>query len=147
MPGASKQTRIERGRASFAKTVAAFKPKRIAFTVDGDEIEDDVIFVEALNLGMTGPRIGPTAQPGDQLLDIVYLPAERRQEMLDWLADGPDDRPAPLTIRKARKATLSWKDGPLRMDDQVFEPHELASNIIVELEPDSLRVCVPEKQA
>ena len=98
---------------------------------------------------MTGPRIiiGPTARPGDQLLDIVFLAAERRQDMLNWLADGPDDRPAPLTIRKARKATLSWTDGPLRVDDQVFEATELPNNIIVELEPDSLRVCVPARQA
>jgi diacylglycerol kinase family enzyme len=148
-PGLPKQTRIERGRAAFAKTVAGYEARRFAFTADGEVFEDDVIFIEALNLGMTGPRmiIGPTAQPNDQLLDIVYLRADRRQEMLDWLADGPDDRPAPLTIRKARKATLSWTDGPLRVDDQVFDAPELASNIIVELEPDGLRVCVPARQA
>lgn len=144
-PEVSKRMRIERGRASFAKTVANYKPKRIAFTADGEEIEDNVIFVEVLNLGMTGPRmlIGPTAHPGDQLLDVVYLTAERRQEMLDWLAERPDDRPPPLQIRKARKATLTWEDGPLRVDDQVFDQPELPCNIIVELEPDSLRVCVP----
>jgi diacylglycerol kinase (ATP) len=148
-PGLSKQARIERGRAAFAKTIADFQARRFAFTADGEEIEDDIVFVEVLNLGMTGPRmiIGPTAKPGDQLLDIVYLPAERRQEMLDWLAEGPDDRPAPLTIRKARKATLSWTDGPLRVDDQVFDAPELPSNIIVELEPDGLRVCVPRSQS
>jgi diacylglycerol kinase family enzyme len=147
-PSLPKQTRIERGRAAFAKTVAAYEARRFVFTADDEAIEDDLIFVEALNLGMTGPRmiIGPTAQPGDQLLDIVYLPAERRQEMLDWLADGPDDGPAPLTIRKARKATLRWVDGPLRVDDQVCDAPELASNIIIELEPDGLRVCVPAHQ-
>jgi len=147
-PRLPKQTRIERGRAAFAKTVADYKARRFVFTADDEAFEEDLIFVEALNLGMTGPRmiIGPTAQPGDQLLDIVYLPAERRQEMLDWLADGPDDRPAPLTIRKARKATLRWTDGPLRVDDQVFDAPELASNIIVELEPNGLRVCVPAHQ-
>jgi diacylglycerol kinase (ATP) len=147
-PRLPKQTRIERGRAAFAKIVADYQARRFHFTADGEEIEDDLIFIEALNLGMTGPRmiIGPTAQPGDQLLDMVYLPAERRQEMLDWLAEDPDDRPAPLTIRKARKATLSWKDGPLRVDDQVFDAPELPSNIIVELEPDGLRVCVPAHQ-
>jgi diacylglycerol kinase (ATP) len=147
-PRLPKQARIERGRDAFAKIVAAYEARRFVFTADDEAFEEDLIFVEALNLGMTGPRmiIGPTAQPGDQLLDIVYLPAARRQAMLDWLADGPDDRPAPLTIRKARKATLRWTDGPLRVDDQVFDAPELASNIIVELEPDGLRVCVPAQQ-
>ena len=147
--GASKETRIQRGRAAFANIVAEYPAKRLSFTADGEAFEDELIFFEVLNLGMTGPRmiIGPTAQPGDQLLDIVALPAERRQDMLDWLADGPDDRPAPLTVRKARKATLSWTDGPLRVDDQVFDAPELPNNIIVELEPDSLRVCVPARQA
>jgi diacylglycerol kinase family enzyme len=149
IPGASRQTRIERGRTSFANIVAEYPAKRLSFTADDEAFEDDVIFFEVLNLGMTGPRmiIGPTAQPGDQLLDIVYLPAERRQEMLDWLAEDPDGRPAPLTVRKARKATLSWTAGRLRIDDEVFDAPELASNIIVELEPDSLRVCVPNKRA
>jgi diacylglycerol kinase family enzyme len=146
--GASKETRIERGRASFANIVADYPAKRVSFTADGESFEDEVIFLEALNLGMTGPRmiIGPTAQPGDRLLDIVYLPAERRQEMLDWLAEDPDGDPAPLTIRKARKATVSWIEGRLRVDDEVFDAPDLASNIIVELEPDSLRVCVPARQ-
>ena len=89
----SKQARIERGRAvlrqdrggvSQARRFAIHRGRRGASRTTS-------IFVEVLNLGMTGPRmiIGPTAQPGDQLLDIVYLPAERGQEMLDWLAEGP----------------------------------------------------------
>jgi hypothetical protein len=63
--------------------------------------------------------------------------------MLDWLAAGPDDRPPPLEIRKARKVNLAWQEGPLRVDDEVFDAPELASNIIIELEPAGLRVCVP----
>jgi len=66
--------------------------------------------------------------------------------MLDWLAEDQEGRPAPLAIRKARKATLSWTEGRLRVDDEVFDAPDLASNIIVELEPDSLRVCVPAHQ-
>ena len=151
--GTSTAPRSKRASSAAARpsptSWRSIRPSVLSFTADGETFEDDLIFFEVLNLGMTGPRmiIGPTAQPGDQLLDIVYLPAERRQEMLDWLAEGPDDRPAPLTIRKARKATLSWTDGPLRVDDQVFDAPELPSNIIVELEPDSLRVCVPAQQA
>jgi diacylglycerol kinase (ATP) len=140
--------RVEKGREAFAKILAKAEPKRVTFVADGADIEGDFIFVEVLNIGMTGPRmlISPAAEPGDQLLDVVYLTAGRRQEMLDWLNTDPDDRPPPLDARKARKVTLIWKDGPLRVDDQVFTQPELPSNIIIALEPSGLRVCVPADQ-
>ncbi len=146
-PKAGKEERIARGRAAFAKMVAKAKPRRFLVHCDGDEIEEDFIFVEAVNLGMTGPRImiDPTAKPGDQLLDLVYLTEKGRQEMLDWLERDADE-PPPLASRRAKKVTLAWDKGPLRVDDEVCDEPELASNIIVELEPDSLRVCVPEKR-
>jgi diacylglycerol kinase (ATP) len=39
VPGDSNLPRIERGRASFAKTVAEYEAKRFAFAADGEEIE------------------------------------------------------------------------------------------------------------
>lgn len=148
-PKRGKQDRIERGREAFAKAIATAEPQQFSVFADGDEIEENFLFVEVLNLGMTGPRmlIGPSAHPDDQLLDIVYLTAAGRQKMLDWLDDGHDDRPAPVHIRKARKVQLTWKAGLLRIDDQVLDPPELASNIIVEIEPEGLRVCVPDRSS
>lgn len=144
-PKEGKRERIERGRAAFAKAIAKAEPKRFAILVDGDEMEEDFIFAEAVNLGMTGPRIlmDPTAKPGDQLLDVVQLTAKGRQTMLDWLENGSADEAPPLHTRRARKVTIAWKDGPLRIDDKVFSKPELASNIIAEIEPAGLRVCVP----
>jgi len=144
---APKHERIQKGRKIFAKTLSEAKPKRFTVMADGNAIEEDFIFVEVLNLGMTGPRmlISPSAEPGDQLLDVVYLKAERRQEMIDWLEHEPEDQPPPpLEVSKARKVTFVWDEGPLRIDDEFFPGPELESNIIIELERDSLRVCVPE---
>jgi diacylglycerol kinase family enzyme len=141
----SKRERLERGRAAFAKAVAKAKPKRFGIVADGDAIEEDFLIVEAVNLGMTGPRIlmDPTAKPGDQLLDVVYLTAAGRQQMLDWLEKGDESGAPPLHSRRARKVTFTWKAGPLRIDDEVLDPPEGANNIIVEIEPEGLRVCVP----
>lgn len=75
----------------------------------------------------------------------MHLTAARRQEMIDWLKTGPDASP-PLEVRKARKVTLSWEDGPLRIDDEVYPAPELASNIVIEIEPEGLRVCAPSQQ-
>jgi diacylglycerol kinase (ATP) len=144
-PKVSKRDRIQRGRASFAKALAKAEPKRFSVLVNGEEIEEDFIFVEAVNLGMTGPRISidPTAEPGDQRLDVVHLTIEGRQAMLDWLESGAEDEAPPLQSRKAKRVTFAWREGPLRIDDKVFAEPELESNIIIALEPDGLRVCVP----
>jgi diacylglycerol kinase family enzyme len=148
-PKLGKGERIERGRAAFAKAIAKAEPKRFAIVADGEEFEEDFIFVEAVNLGVTGPRIlmDPTAKPGDQLLDVVHLTVKGRQAMLDWLENGNADDAPPLPARRARKVMLTWQDGPLRIDDKVLTEPELASNIIAEIEPAGLRVCVPGARA
>jgi diacylglycerol kinase (ATP) len=144
-PKLPKHERIQRGREAFAEHIAKAKPVHFRFVADGEEVEGEFIFVEVLNLGMTGPRmlIGPSAQPGDGLLDIVYLTEERRPGMLDWLKSDPDNGAAPIEARKVKKVTLTWAHGPLRIDDQVFDAPKLPSNVIVELEPEALRVVVP----
>jgi diacylglycerol kinase family enzyme len=144
-PKVSREERIERGRAAFAKHLAKATPSRFRLVVDGEEIEDDFLLVEVLNLGMTGPRmlIGPLAQPGDQLLDLVYLTEREREHMIDWLEDGPDDKLSPLQSRKAEKVALAWHGGPLRIDDKVFGEPELSNNITITIEPHGLRILVP----
>jgi diacylglycerol kinase family enzyme len=144
-PKLSKHDRIERGREAFAKTLAKAKPAKFAIVADGEEIEDEFLLVEVLNLGMTGPRmlISPSAEPGDQLLDLVYLAEEGRQAMLGWLECCLDAEPPPLQTRRSKKVTLAWHEGSLRIDDKVYSEPELPSNVIVELEPKGLRVCVP----
>jgi hypothetical protein len=78
----------------------------------------------------------------EALLDVVYLTADRRQAMIDWLRSGAVNHP-PLEVRKARKVTLTWEHGPLRVDDEVYPAPDVARDIIVEIEPHGLHVCVP----
>jgi diacylglycerol kinase (ATP) len=142
----SKDDKIARGRALFAEILEAATPSHVCLDVDGHRIEGDFVFVEILNIGMTGPRvlISPSAKPGDQLLDIVYLPAAHRQEMIDWLKREPDGTPIPLDEIKGRKVTLVWTDGPLRVDDEVFDAPDLPSQVHIEIEPEGFSVCVPQ---
>lgn len=141
----SSEEEIARGRELFADTLEAAVASHVSFDIDGHTIEGDFIFVEILNIGMTGPRvmISPSAEPGDGLLDIVFLPAARKQEMIDWLRSDPDETPIPLTEIKAKAATLHWREGPLRIDDEVFDAPEHETDVCVEIEPHGLHVCVP----
>ncbi len=140
------EAKIARGRELFAEILEAAGPSYMSFDIDGHRMEGDFVFVEILNIGMTGPRvlISPSAEPGDQLLDIVFLPAARRQEMIDWLRTMPERTPIPLDEIKAKKARFIWREGPLRVDDEVCDAPERETEVRIEIEPEGLKVCVPE---
>ncbi|HUU66417.1 MAG TPA: diacylglycerol kinase family protein [Methyloceanibacter sp.] len=143
-PKLSREERIAHGRKTFAAILTEAKPRPVSFVADGEKIAGDFIFVEVLNLGMTGPRvlISPSAEPGDGLLDIVYLTEDRREAMIDWLKSGAANHP-PLETRNAQKVTLTWAHGPMRVDDEVYPAPDVPSEIIIEIEPHGLHVCVP----
>ena len=146
VPDESGEDKITRGRELFAEILERAEPSHVSFEIDGHTIEGDFVFVEILNIGMTGPRvmISPSAEPGDGLLDIVFLPAARKQEMIDWLRASPDATPIPLTEIKAKTAKLHWREGPLRVDDEVFDEPEEDAEVRVVIEPHGLHVCVPQ---
>jgi diacylglycerol kinase family enzyme len=137
--------RIEKGREAFAKALIETKPARYHVVADGKEIDAECVFVEVLNLGMTGPRvmIGPSAEPGDQLLDVVYLPEDRLPAMLGWLK-APDHRPPPVEVQKAHAVSMRWDSGRLRIDDESFAEPATPCEIAIGIEPDSLSVHVPQ---
>lgn len=140
--------KIAKGRELFAEILDKAEPSHVSFEVDGHRIEGEFIFVEILNLAMTGPRvtISPSAEPGDSLLDVVFLPAASKQDMIDWLRSNPEDTPIPLTEIKAKTATLHWRDGPVRVDDEVFDAPDSATEIHVSIESEGLQVCVPDAE-
>jgi diacylglycerol kinase (ATP) len=145
VPDDTREKQIASGRELFAEILEAAAPTYICLEIDGHRMEGDFVFVEILNIGMTGPRvlISPSAEPGDQLLDIVILPAGRKQEMIDWLRAAPEHTPIPLTEIKAKTAKFVWREGPLRVDDEVFDAPDHAAEVRVEIEPHGLHVCVP----
>jgi hypothetical protein len=100
--------------------------------------------MEVLNTRFIGPAlpVGPSASPGDRLLDVVYLVPEKRKEMLSWL-ENPERTPSPFLVRQGRKIILQWDSGHLHIDDRAWAPPEKPVQIKIKLEPKGLCICVP----
>src|SRR5690606_29829935 len=104
--------------------LAAAEPSRPGLVVDGSELGGEWLLVEMLNIAYAGPglQLAPDADPGDGLLDLMCLAAERRTEALDWLEVAEGRGPAPASLRRCRSVRFGWDGGPLRIDDAEPDP-------------------------
>jgi diacylglycerol kinase (ATP) len=141
-PAAHERTKI--GRETLKKALAETTAKRWTVSIDGHDMTREALSLEILNGRFVGPAlpIGPRSEPGDQLLDVVYLPLEGREDMLAWL-DGPDRTCSPFVVRQGRKVILHWDSGSLHIDDRVYGPRRSPIEVKVKLKALGLRVCVP----
>jgi diacylglycerol kinase (ATP) len=138
------------GRAAFRALLDETEPARLRVEVDGKLVGEDIAMVEVMNIGQIGPRLklAPEADSGDGLLDIVCVPVEDCEAMLDWL-DNPDSAPPPVTASRGGKVRIR-SGGPtaVHVDDHFPEikgdgPFEVE----VELEPVTVKVLLPEEHA
>ena len=88
------------------------EPERFKIKIDGEVFAGDFLFVEILNLSHTGPAlpISFTAEPGDGLLDVVFLFESDRKRMLAWLSN-PEDMPPPVTTRRGGRIKIELGAG------------------------------------
>jgi diacylglycerol kinase (ATP) len=136
--------RTQKGRELLREALLKAVPQKRSLNIDGHELSQEFLLVEVLNTRFIGPALpmGPAAEPGDRLLDLVYLLPESRSEMLAWL-DNPRRSTCPLLVRQGRKIILRWEDGPLHIDDRSWDRPEKNAQLIIKLAPKGLQVCAP----
>jgi len=136
--------RTQKGRELLREALLKAVPQKRSLNIDGHELSQEFLLVEVLNTRFIGPALpmGPAAEPGDRLLDLVYLLPESRSEMLAWL-DNPRRSTCPLLVRQGRKIILRWKDGPLHIDDRSWDRPEKNAQLTIKLAPEGLQVCAP----
>jgi diacylglycerol kinase family enzyme len=141
-PPAAERTRI--GREQLRESLTETPSIRVHGSVDGYDLDEEVLFFEVLNTRFIGPALslGPLSAPGDQLLDTVYLPPDKRAEAVSWL-DSPNRLAPPFVVRQGRKVVLQWMSGFLHIDDRVWPHPGRPTELKLELEPKSLRFCAP----
>lgn len=142
--------RKAKGREALRKSLQEAVPQHFELVVDGEKLSGDYLFVEVLNLCMTGPtlRLGAQTHPSDRLLNIVCLTEAERPKLLAWLDAEPEQRPAPLETKKGNRVEIRSESLPLRIDDRIYckgkDKAEGDKSLSVELDEASLLVCIPQ---
>jgi diacylglycerol kinase (ATP) len=136
--------RTQKGRELLREALLKAVPRQWSLNIDGHALSQEFLLVEVLNTRFIGPALamGPSSEPGDRLLDVVYLLPEARSEMLAWL-ENPHRTTSPLLVRQGRKITLNWDYGPLHIDDRSWERPDKSARVTMKLAPEALQVCAP----
>ena len=138
---------LERSRDAFRKALRTAKPIKTTIAIDDKAIEEDILLAEVMNIGFVGPnlRLAPQADTSDGRLDVVILPTERREEMLEWL-DDPDRDAPPVSSESGRCATIVKNGAALRIGDKpVSDAGE--GEVRVEIEHAPVTILVPSAPA
>jgi diacylglycerol kinase family enzyme len=135
---------LKKARRGFQKILQDARPAEIAVVADGEALPDDLLLIEVMNTTHMGPRLrlAEAADSGDGRLDVVFLPRERRDDMLDWLKSEDSEAPPPVSAMRARRISIEWNGTPLRIGD-AMAPEDGRGPVSVELEPECLKVLVP----
>jgi len=138
---------IERGRDAFRKLLKKAKPIKATITVDDKTVQEEMLLAEIMNIGFVGPnlRLAPQAETGDGRFDVVILPADRREEMLEWLHDPERDAP-PVIFESGRCVTLDKNGAVLRVGDKSMADIE-DGEVRIEIEHSPVTIMVPSPPA
>ena len=113
--------RVEGAARGVARLVERHPARYHVVRASGEDLSGEYLAVEAMNIREIGPRLplAPRADPGDGLLDLVLVPAERRAELVDYLASlGASGAFPPVVTRRVPFVELSWSTADGHVDDR-----------------------------
>jgi diacylglycerol kinase family enzyme len=121
---------IDRALLLLQQVVAERKPRLRTLELDGADVTDAYLLVEAMNIPLVGPNVplAPGADFSDGRLDVVTV-TERERSMLEEyvrarLAGGA--APPELTVRRAARVTMRASPNELHVDDTPWSPEQPA---------------------
>ena len=133
---------LERGRDALRKVLRKAKPIKVKLTLDDRSLKEEVLLLEIMNIGFVGPnlRLATQADAGDGRFDVVFVPADSRDEMLEWLEE-PERRAAPVVVESGRSIILDKNGAMLRVGDRHVP--EAEGEVLIEIEHPSVTLLVP----
>ncbi|HEY4135900.1 MAG TPA: diacylglycerol kinase family protein [Alphaproteobacteria bacterium] len=121
--GHSIEHEIAIARAALLQTLTHAKPVETTITLDEDSIAGEFLMLEMLNFGMVGPRLplAWSADPFDGCLEVGYALQDDYNALCRWLSAGAEPlSESPITVRRARKIHIRWRDSRFRIGDKYW---------------------------
>ncbi len=145
--GGDPETPAEKCRIGRAAILQASREAQAAdyhLRLDGSELRLSALLLEVLNIPSIGPRLplAPAAQIGDGMLEVVLLPADRRDAFAHWLRD-PEGGPPPLTSYRARQVEIFEAPDHCRLDDPKRGQSRKGQPVRLTLDREQARILVP----
>jgi len=106
-----------------------FKAKKAKIKIDGMKIKGSFLLLELLNIQTIGPnlKLAPKADPGDSYLELVMIPEEGRDELVNFLekiiagkSEHADLDTFIKTIR-VKSVKMKWKGTEIHVDDDIVK--------------------------
>jgi diacylglycerol kinase family enzyme len=143
---------VEAGLRLLEGVLEAVPERDWELDVDGREVSEPLLAVEAMNVRETGPTVplAPRADPGDGQLEVVRIRPSDREPLLDYIAarlrgESPEAPPLP-SVRGSRLTARPPTDCPLRVDDKLWpdEPQAWdAEPVVASMGERAVNVLIP----
>ena len=126
------------------------RPLRVR--LDGRDLSGESLLVEAMNIRSIGPNLffAPEVDPGDGLLDVVFVSSGDRDKLSEHLRDQSEENagyPA-LPVHRGKHLQVQGKSIEFHLDDRPWPDRENARpdqpfTVEVQVIPRALKFLVP----
>jgi diacylglycerol kinase (ATP) len=125
---------IDRALLLLQEVVTERAPRLRTLALDGVDVTDEYLLVEAMNIPLVGPNVplAPDADFSDARLDVVTVTERERSLLAEYvqarLAGGA--APPKLTVRRAARVTMRASPNELHVDDAPWSPEQAAGKAV-----------------
>jgi diacylglycerol kinase (ATP) len=118
--GSQPRKGLEQVRSAFRQRLQEYPGSDFQIRLDEQDLSGNYLAVEAMNIKHGGPSLplAPAADPTDNLLDLVLVPASHRQKLLECLSGQPaGPQNVSLTVGRGKRLQIQCSTD-VHVDDE-----------------------------
>lgn len=126
--------------------IPGYKAKKCRLRIDEVDYSGKFLMLEVMNSRSMGPnlQLAPHADPGDGLLDVVMVPEEDKDRLMQHVlnrANGVEDDFSFNSVR-GKNIVISWEGSHVHVDDETLKIKE-EQEVRIETKKELLEFIVP----